>query len=137
MTSLTLSIATEDAEFEYNLRSTQPISAKPQSTLHFFSDNAISAGNSEVYRGKLSREGHQQSQDVVCKLAEGDTSSLLSEVKLYDTVLKPLQGEDIPRSLGFFLGTSSLTQKPIACLLLEYCGEPLGGYFNDHPMEVK
>ena len=137
MTSLTLSIATEDAEFEYNLHSTQLAPSEPQYTLHFFSDTAVSAGNSEVYRGKLSRKGNPEVQDIVCKLSEGDTSSLLSEAKLYDTVLMPLQGEDVPRCLGLFSGTSSLTRKPIACLLFEYCGEPLGGFFIDHPMDVK
>lgn len=78
--------------------------------------------------------------DVVCKLVFGDTAvrRIEHEAKIYTTNLKTLQGTRIPRFYGLFkvhqdywsTEDSTTSILPLACLLLEYCG-------NQHPTPLR
>ncbi|KAJ3547333.1 hypothetical protein NM688_g5413 [Phlebia brevispora] len=140
MTRLFIDVKCSQVEFEYVMGSIEPVNpGTPQAAvLRFTSNTLLHMGHSEVYRGDLKKEGDEVAEEIVCKLVEGDgVLSLRSEAILYESTLKPLQGRDVPRFIGFYCGVSQLSERPIACLLLEYCGNCLRGDFLDHPMEPK
>ncbi|KAJ3547336.1 hypothetical protein NM688_g5415 [Phlebia brevispora] len=139
MSKLFIHVNCPQAEFEYVLTSIEPADPGAQPTsLHFTSDTLLHRGNSEVYRGQLKGEGDEMVQDVVCKLVERDgVLSLKSEADLYETTLKPLQGTDVPEFIGFFYGISPLSERPTACMLLQYCGNDLQEDFTEHPIELR
>ncbi len=76
-------------------------------------------------------------QEVVCKIVKGDTMPLEVEADLYNTKLKDLQGTDVPRFFGLFTGIIEGFPIRIACILLEYCGPTMGGYFGDYDMATR
>ncbi|PSR76124.1 hypothetical protein PHLCEN_2v8674 [Hermanssonia centrifuga] len=59
------------------------------------------------------------------------------EAELYNTRLKDLQGTDVPRFFGLFTGIIEGFPIRIACILLEYCGPTMGGYFKDYDIPTR
>ena len=80
-------------------------------------------GNTRVYRGTLSVDGHRhRTSDVICKLARGRGSveALHREADLYRGRLAPLQGRYVPTFVGLFGGETESGET--ACLVLTYEG---------------
>ncbi|PSR82306.1 hypothetical protein PHLCEN_2v6097 [Hermanssonia centrifuga] len=124
----------------YTLSQTGPQDAAgsgdSSSQLEFSSCAELGSANSEVYRGILSKTDGSE-QEVVCKIMKGDTMPLEAEADLYSTELKDLQGTDVPRFFGLFTGVIKAYRTRIACILLEYCGPTMGGYFDDYDMATR
>lgn len=91
--------------------------------------------NVGVFAGTLRNPPLGCQSRVVCKIAYGNAlKKVAKEAKIY-TKLRDLQRRKVPRSYGLFgcRGESGL----LACLMLEYCGEPLKGGFISQPREIK
>ncbi|PSR76125.1 hypothetical protein PHLCEN_2v8675 [Hermanssonia centrifuga] len=110
--------------------------ANSSSELEFSSSATLGHRDSGVYRGIL-RKPDGSEQEVVCKIVKGDTMPLEVEAELYNTRLKDLQGTDVPRFFGLFTGIIEGFPIRIACILLEYCGPTMGGYFGDYDMATR
>lgn len=85
-------------------------------------------GNSQVVRANLRSNAEDVTFDVVCKLVYGKRQirRLQTEADYYCNELKRAQGKYVPAFRGFYEGETD--QGLTACLVLDYCGEPLRTY---------
>lgn len=82
-------------------------------------------GTSQVFRAILQSKPEDSTLEVVCKLVYGNRQirRLQTEADYYCNELKRAQGEYVPIFRGFYEGETD--QGLTACLVLDYCGEPL------------
>lgn len=111
--------------------SSSPVSPKLQVT----NTTVIHQGNyATVYRGTRSAEG--KDEDVVLKFVFGkcaeDLARLRAEHRVYQK-MADLQGHCIPKCYGLFQAAFD----SVACLVLEFCGEPLCAPFDEADMDLR
>lgn len=91
--------------------------------------------SSVVYKGDLSRD-KETVRVVALKIVYGNTANSLrsieAEYEHYKT-LKALQGDVVPECYGLFQAHNA----HVACLLLEFCGDPIYEEFEDIPMDLR
>ncbi len=61
-------------------------------------------------------------------------SMLEEEERIYATYLKNLQGSVVPRIYGYFKGTAK-AKFPVACLIMEDCGDAVTVRFDKLPLK--
>lgn len=79
----------------------------------------------KLFRAQL-LENENVVGDVVCKAAEGPgilLRSLRTEANLYQGRLVPLQGDVVPKLIGYFEGYMPDEETKLGVLVLEYVGE--------------
>lgn len=114
-----------------------PASALPHH-FHVADSTQIHSGSSAtIYRGALTSGEDEKTEDVVLKMIFGtsmdDLCSLEKEYELYRK-MEYVQGYDVPTCYGLFRAPDA----PIACLVLEFCGEPLTCRdFDEIPMDMR
>ncbi|TFY66118.1 hypothetical protein EVG20_g4974 [Dentipellis fragilis] len=132
--SLAISIDLEDSHREFTLRSHRP-NDDGQLNLIFHGTKFMYEGtrHSEIYRGRLydASAAKDGGREVVCKFAYGKRTIkyLEKEMQFYEGKLQHLQGVYIPICHGYFVGQSH--EGRTACLVLDYCGEPIEDAFSE------
>lgn len=88
-----------------------------------------------VYKGELTVGEKKEALEVAVKLVAGSSShdleQLEDEYNHYARELKELQGKIVPMCYGLF----QVPNKYVACLVLQYCGEPILCEFDELDMD--
>ncbi|TFY66117.1 hypothetical protein EVG20_g4976 [Dentipellis fragilis] len=96
-------------------------------------------GCSEIYLGKLygSSVTGKKGRVVVCKIAYDEclTHHVETEATFYEGKLRYLQGIHVPVCHGYFSGDTP--EGPKACLVLDYCCEPIQDTFSELSLSFK
>ena len=110
---------------------TAVVTVDPKALSDYYSD-------SPVFRGYLQQPRRPwERASVALKFAmRGDLiGHLVEEAELYLGPLAPLQGSTVPRCHGLYIGL--VDDEEIACLVLEYCGDPLQKPFRQLPVDLR
>ncbi|KAH9941917.1 hypothetical protein B0H21DRAFT_543011 [Amylocystis lapponica] len=84
----------------------------------------IHSGNSVVFRATLEHD-EGPPEPVVCKLRyDGRFDRLRTEARMYQKLYN-CQGDYVPVCFGLYEGM--LGERAVSCLVLQYCGVPMGG----------
>ncbi|TDL16553.1 hypothetical protein BD410DRAFT_901952 [Rickenella mellea] len=106
-----------------------------QPSVRFTGGKNISYGERvQVYRGKL-HHGEDTVTDAAVKfdLYNSCREDLVRESALYEEHAKTLQGTVVPTFYGIYHGI--VDERPITCLVLEDCGDPIETWLHDASVE--
>ncbi|KII95567.1 hypothetical protein PLICRDRAFT_34466 [Plicaturopsis crispa FD-325 SS-3] len=109
----------------------------PSGTLHATAIKRIHKMDCTVYRASMVLEAGGDAIPVILKtnlLKPTRADDLAREARIYAKDAKILQTHAIPHFYGAFRGT--VAGFPMTCLVLEDCGEPIGGYFSGIDREL-
>lgn len=93
--------------------------------------------SSVVYKGELTVDDSEEVVEVAVKLLACDKLEDLEDLEyehsLYSGKVKELQGEIVPMCYGLF----QVPNKLLACIVLQYCGEPVLCEFDELDMDLR
>lgn len=133
MAVLTIHFTCDDSTF--TMHSIDPDSSS-DSWLTIRKATAIHRGDRNmVYKGELIMDNTKDVIEVAVKFIAGESPRDLADLEYeygrYTCELKELQGQIVPTCYGLF----QIPEQHTAYLVLQYCGEPISGEFDDLDMD--